>query len=235
MKPIILTAALAWATTEAALAQAPEGLPLDAEAGECFAQVLTPETVELVTERVVVTKASFEVRTIPAQYETVQEQILVREGTTVYKSVPAIYKTVAEDVELEPGITKTVMKQVLVEPARVIEEVIEPKYETVEVQKLVAPEREERIETPATYKTVERSVAKGGTQEWVPILCETNASSQKIAEIQTALSDAGHPIVIDGKFGPQTFSAMKAYQSEQGLPIGLLTVSTVESLGVSPS
>lgn len=235
MKPIILTAALAWVTTGAALAQAPEGLPLDAEPGACFAQVLTPETVELVTERVVVTKASFDVRTIPAQYETVQEQVLVREGTTVYKSVPAIYKTVAEEVELEPGITKTVMKQVLVEPARVIEEVIEPKYEMVEVQKLVAPEREERTETPATYKTVERYVPQGGTQVWVPILCETNASPQKIAEIQTALSDAGHPIVIDGKFGPQTFAAMKAYQVEQGLPVGVLTVSTVEHLGVSPS
>jgi hypothetical protein len=235
MKPIILTAALALTSAGPVLAQAPDGLPLDAEAGECFAQVLTPESVELITERVIDTKASVEVRTIPAQYETVQEQVLVREGTTVYKSVPAVYKTVAEDVEIEPGITKTVMKQVLVEPAQVIEDVIEPKFETVEVQKLVSPEREERIEVPATYKTVERYVPIGGTEAWVPILCETNASPQKIAEIQQALSDAGHPIAIDGKFGPQSFAAMKAFQTEQGLPVGLLTVSTVERLGVSPS
>ena len=125
------------------------------------------------------------------------------------------------------------MKQVLVEPARVIEEVVEPKYEMIEVEKLVAAAREERIEIPATYKTVERYVPVGGTTRWVPVLCEANASAQKIAEIQTALSEAGHPLVIDGKFGPKTFAAMKAYQAEQGLPVGLLTVSTVERLGVS--
>lgn len=235
MKPIILTAALAWAMPGMSVAQAPEGLPLDAQAGECFAEILSPDSVELVTERVIDTKASVEVRTVPAQFETVQEQVLVREGTTVYKSVPAVFKTVAEAVEIEPGITKTVMKQVLVEPARIIEDRIEPRYETVEVQKLVAPQRQERIEIPATYKLVDRYVAEGGTAQWVPILCETNASPQKIAEIQSALSDAGHPIVIDGKFGPQTFAAMKAYQAEQGLPVGVLTVSTVKRLGVSPS
>lgn len=233
MKPFILTAVMACATAGAASAQAPDGLPLDAAVGECFAEVATPDSVEKITERVIDTKASFEIRTIPAEYETVQERVLVREGTTVYKSVPAVYKTVAEDVEIEPGITKTVMKQVLVEPARVIEEVIEPKYEMIEVEKLVAAAREERIEIPATYKTVERYVPVGGTTQWVPVLCEANASAQKIAEIQTALSEAGHPIAVDGKFGPKTFAAMKAYQAEQGLPVGLLTVSTVERLGVS--
>ena len=158
----------------------------------------------------------------------------MREGTTVYKSVPAVYKTVAEDVEIEPGITKTVMKQVLVEPARVIEELIEPKYEMIEVEKLVSEAREERIEIPATYETVERYVPVGGTTQWVPVLCETNANAQKIAEIQTALSRGGpSACAIDGKFGPKTFAAMKAYQAEQGLPVGLLTVSTVERLGVA--
>lgn len=235
MKSIMLSVAFAGAVPGIAFAQAPEGLPLDAQAGECFAQIVSPDSVELVSERVIDTKASVEVRTVPAQYETVQEQVLVREGSTVYKSVPAVYRTVAEAVEIEPGITKTVMKQVLVEPARIIEDRIEPKYEMVEIQRLVAPEREERIEIPATYKTVERYVVTGGTAQWVPILCETNASPQKIAEIQTALSDAGHAIVVDGKFGPQTFAAMKAYQAEQGLPVGVLTVSTVERLGVSPS
>lgn len=235
MKQIALSSILVLAMAGSALAQAPEGLPVDAAPGACFARVVTPETVERVTERVIDTRATFEVRTIPAQFETVREAVLIREGTTVYKSVPAVFKTVAEEIEIEPGLSKTVMKQVLVEPARVIEEAIEPQYDVIEVQKLIAPAREERIEIPATYKTVERYVARGGTEAWVPILCETNASPSKIAEIQTALTHAGHALEIDGKFGPQTFAAMKAYQLEQGLPVGVLTVSTVERLGVSPT
>ena len=235
MKQIALSSILVLAMAGSAVAQASDGPPADAAPGACFARVLTPEAVERVTERVIDTKARVEVRTIPAQFETVQERVLVREGTTVYKSVPAVFKTVAEEIEIEPGLTKTVMKQVLVEPARVIEDVIEPQYDVIDVQKLIAPAREERIEIPATYKTVERDIARGGTAAWVPILCETNASPSKIVEIQTALAQAGHPLDIDGKFGPQTFAAMKAYQLEQGLPVGVLTVSTVERLGVSPT
>lgn len=235
MKAIARSSVLLVAMTGSAMAQAPEGLPMDAAPGACFARVVTPDAVVRVTERVIDTKATFEIRNIPAQYETVQENLLIREGTTVYKSVPAVFKTVAEEIEIEPGLTKTIMKQVLIEPARVIEEVIAPEYDVIEVEKLVAPAREERVEIPATYKTIERHVARGGTEEWVPILCETNANPQKIAEIQTALTQAGHPIIIDGKFGPQTFAAMKAYQRAQGLPVGVLTVSTVERLGVSPT
>lgn len=235
MKQIALSSVVAVVMAGTASAQAPDGLPVDAAPGACFARVVTPEAIERVTERVIDTKATFEVRTIPAQFETVQERVLIREGTTVYKSVPAVFQTVAEEIEIEPGLSKTVMKQVLVEPARVIEEVTEPQYDVIEVQKLIAPAREERIEIPATYKTVERDIARGGTAVWVPILCETNASPLKIAEIQTALTAAGHPIEIDGKFGPQTFAAMKAFQREQGLPVGVLTISTVERLGVSPT
>ena len=136
-KHIILSSILAISIAGAAAAQTLEGLPLDAAEGDCFARIQMPESVEYVTDRVIDTKASFEIREIPAVYATVEEKHLIREGTTVYKSIPAVYKTVAEDIEIEPGEIRTVMKQVLVEPARVIEEAIAPKYETIEVQKLV--------------------------------------------------------------------------------------------------
>ncbi len=234
MDRIVLSTIAASLLAGSALAQAPDGLPMDAAEGPCFARVLVPDLIETVTERVVDTKAPVEIRKIPAQFETVQERHLVREGTTVYKSIPAVYETVNEVIEIEPGLTKMVAKQVVVEPARVIEETIAPKYKTVEVRKLVAPAREKRIAMPATYKTIEKRIAIGGTAEWQPILCETNTGPDKISEVQTALSVAGYPIAVDGRFGPQTFAAMKAYQMEQGLPVGYLTVSTVERLGVSP-
>ena len=234
LKQLILSSVLAASVAGFAAAQAPEGLPLDAAEGECFARVQTPERVEWVTERVIDTKATYEIRSVPAVYETVQEKHLIREGTTVYKSVPAVYKTVSDVIEIEPGLTKTVAKQVLVEPARVFEEEIPPEYEMIEVQKLVTPAREERVEVPATYKTVERRVAHGGTIAWVAVLCDANTGPETIADIQAALTAAGHPIAVDGKFGPKTYAAMAAYQRENELPVGVLTVSTAERLGVSP-
>ena len=235
MKRILISSILALTTAGPALAQAKDDLPPDASAGDCFARVLIPDSIETVSERVIDRKASVEIRDIPARYATVQEKHLIRQGATVYKTIPAVYETVTETLEIEPGITKTYTKQVVVRPAEIIEETIAPEYETIEVQKLVSPARQERIEIPATYKTVERRIAIGGVAEWRPVLCETNTDATKIAEVQQALADAGHPLAIDGIFGPATFAAMQAYQLEQGLAVGYLTVATVERLGVSPN
>jgi len=124
---------------------------------------------------------------------------------------------------------------VVVEPARVVEETIPAQYETVTLQQLVSPVREDRIEIPATYKTLEkRVVTSGGGLEWREVLCDTNTTSVKISEIQPALTAAGYNPPADGQFGQSTLSAMESSQRANGLPVGYLTVSTVESLRVSP-
>ena len=70
--------------------------------------------------------------------------------------------------------------------------------------------------------------------EWREVLCDTNASPAKIREVQAALTEAGYETPADGVFGPSTLRAMEAFQRNNGLPVGYLTVSTVEALGVSP-
>lgn len=158
---------------------------------------------------------------VPAQYDTVTRTRLVTAERT--------------DVQIIPAVSKTVTKQVVVEPARVVEETIPAEYETVTLQQLVSPVREDRIEIPATYKTVEkRVVTSGGGLEWREVLCDTNTTSVKISEIQSALTAAGYSAPADGQFGPSTLSAMESFQRANGLPVGYLTVSTVERLGVSP-
>jgi len=300
-------------------------MPMTANAGECFARVLIPETTQVVTEQVVDREASFEINVVPAAYQTVTEQRLVKEGTTIFTTIPAVYDTVTETIIVEPAreerivipaeyetyteqvlvrdayttwkpgaglfgrdsgavinasalpagtdavatgellcmvevpaqydtvtrtrlvsaerteiqtipaVTQTVTKQVVVTPPQVVEETIPAEYETVTVQQLVTPAFEERIDIPATYKTVEkRVVTGGGGLEWREVLCDTNTTSAKISEIQTALTSAGYSVPADGSFGPTTLNAMEAYQRANGLPVGYLTVSTVESLGVSP-
>ncbi|MEZ5998038.1 MAG: peptidoglycan-binding domain-containing protein [Hyphomonas sp.] len=158
---------------------------------------------------------------VPAQYDTVTRTRIKTAERTEANVIPATYKT----------ITREVVKT----PAQVIEETIPAVYDTVTVQKMVAPAREETMVIPATYKTVEkRVVTGGGGLEWREVLCDTNASTAKIREVQQALSEKGYTVPVDGAFGPATLKAMEDYQRANGLPVGYLTVSTVESLGVSP-
>jgi hypothetical protein len=158
---------------------------------------------------------------VPAQYDTVTRTRLTSPERVETRVIPARYRTVE--------------RQVLREPARVIEEIVPAEYEDVEVQRLVVPEQQETIVVPATYKTIEkRTVTGGGTVEWREVLCDSNATKAKIAEVQRALASKGYSVQADGVFGPATLNAMEDWQEKNGLPVGYLTISTVESLGVSP-
>ncbi len=157
---------------------------------------------------------------VPAEYTTVTRTRVATPETTDVRVIPARYETVT--------------KQVVSQPAQVIEDIIPAVTETVQVRKMVSPAREEVIIIPATYKTIEkREVTGGGGVEWRQVLCDTNTSSAQIAAVQTALTAAGYSVPADGVFGGATLTAMEAYQRANGLPVGYLTVSTVESLGLS--
>ena len=159
---------------------------------------------------------------VPPEYRTVTRTRVVQAATTREEMVPAV--------------TRTVTRQVMVEPPRTVEEVIPATTSTVQVERLVTPAREETRIIPAVTRTVERRVVTGGGGlEWREVLCETNTTPQKIAEIQRALTEAGYNTGgADGTFGAATLRAMEAFQRDRGLPVGNLTVSTVEALGVTP-
>lgn len=157
---------------------------------------------------------------VPAQYDEVQRTRLVNPERTQTKVIPAKYRTLKRDV------VKT--------PARIVEEAVPAVFETITLQKLVAPAQEQTTVIPATYRTVEKRVVTGaGSVEWREVLCDTNASPGKIAEIQKALTAKGFTVPADGDFGPATYRAMEAYQRANGLAVGYLTVATAESLGIS--
>jgi Putative peptidoglycan binding domain len=157
---------------------------------------------------------------VPAQYDEVTRTRLVHPERTETKVIPAKYRTLKKEV------VKT--------PARVVEETVPAVFETITLQKMVSPAQEETRVIPATYRTVEkRVVTGGGSVEWREVLCDTNASPAKIVEVQKALTAKGFKVPADGDFGPATYRAMEAYQRANGLPVGYLTVATVESLGVS--
>jgi len=92
-----------------------------------------------------------------------------------------------------------------------------------------------RVVVPAVYETVTREVVVGGGElSWAEVLCETNTTRFKVAEIQGALTDAGYPTLVDGAFGPRTLRAMEAFQRANGLAVGYMTVETANALGIDP-
>ena len=82
----------------------------------CFANALTPESFDLVTERVVVHPAFERKRHIPAVYEQRRQRIMVKQPMFAYQTVAPTYALKFEDI--------------LVAPAREIEVNIPAKYET---------------------------------------------------------------------------------------------------------
>jgi peptidoglycan hydrolase-like protein with peptidoglycan-binding domain len=105
------------------------------------------------------------------------------------------------------------------------------------VTKLVTPAREKKVQIPATYQTVTKQVKTSeGQMEWREILCQTNMTSDRISDIQSALLTKGfNPGPIDGVIGSRTMAAVNNFQKANKLPVDkYLNVATVNALGVSP-
>ncbi len=61
---------------------------------------------------------------------------------------------------------------------------------------------------------------------------QTNA--MQIRDVQASLNDAGHSLPVDGVWGPQTASALRAFQEDNNLPAtGSLNSETLAALDVT--
>jgi len=158
---------------------------------------------------------------IPAKYRTEKYQVLDQPATTTEDIIPAKYETVT--------------KRVIAEPSKVIEIPVDPQYKTVKTKVLVSPEAASEVVIPAVYKTVNerRLVRKGGYSVWTEILCASKTSSSTVRSVQSALTDKGYTVgPIDGVMGLQTQTALKQFQTDNGLPIGNLNIETLKALGL---
>ncbi len=290
-------------------------LPGQAQAGECYAQILIPAQFETQTqvvevaqgyETVSLTEPRFEERTQQievkpagerlvvreAVYEARQEQVMVRPGYERMVVNPAKFQTITETVQVSPprlewqlqsqvtgpiratrhdpstgaiwclvevpGETRTVTRQVVVEPASASGVAAPPEFRTVTKQVLVQPATVERIPTPPQYATITthalvapaqeirtavpprtetvttRVQVAPATAQWTPVLCDVNATPQAIRDVQISLRDLGfYRGPIDGILGPQTYAGVRAFQDSRGIPHqGFLTMDTLRAMGV---
>lgn len=158
---------------------------------------------------------------VPASYKTVSKRVLKTAASTKEVIVPAVYDTVKKRVIDQEATTKTV--------------VIPAKYETVTKTVELSPAEEKRIPVPEEWETVtSRELVDDGKMVWRSILCHTNATRDRIRSIQLSLKKRGfNPGETDGYLGPRTTSAVRRFQTKEGLPVdGLLTIDTVKALGI---
>ena len=157
---------------------------------------------------------------VPAEYKTVSRKELVQPERTEEVKIPAVYKTVT--------------KKVVDQPARTEKVTVPAVYKTIDVVKQVEPPKEKKTIIPAVYKEVPKQVkVTDADLEWREILCETNTTQDVVRRLQKALEDKGYdPIWIDGVYGPKTRAAVVAYQKDNDLASGQLTMQTLEHLGV---
>ena len=179
-----------------ALARA-NGAAIDsARPGQCFHEHYAPASYKTVTERMLVTEASEQVKLSAAKYEWVEQRVMVSPASRKLVEVPAVFETRQERVKVEdaktvwkkgrgavekidhgtgdilclvevPAVYKTISKRVL-KTAASTRVIEEPaRYETVRVRKLVADAQETRVAVPAKYQNVTKRIKESdGTHTW---------------------------------------------------------------------
>ncbi len=192
-------------------------VPPNARPGECYAKVLIPAVTQNKSERVQVSEEQKVLnRIIPARYRIETDRILVKEARQYWKAGHGPVSKVND-------VTGEIMCLVE-EPAQ---------YKTIEKRVLVEAEKPEYRMVPAQFETISKTeIIQAERWEWRRILCETNMGSDSIVRIQKALRAKGHNIVIDGRLGNDTMSALNAYQRKNGLATRGITYETLNSLGV---
>ncbi|OJZ16805.1 MAG: hypothetical protein BGP21_09820 [Thiobacillus sp. 65-29] len=195
---------------------------IDEKTGEIFCLVEVPAEYQEVTTRVMKTPASIRYDEIPAVYETGKRTVLKSAETTRTIEIPAEYA--------EREVTR------LVKPATTVTKVVPVDYER-EIMTEVQPATQKRVAVPAEFEMVDQQVILVPAKQYCTrILCDVNATAEKMMEIQRALKAAGYypDGPIDGVVGANTTAAVAEFQKAKGLiGDGYLTLETVKALGVA--
>ncbi len=80
----------------------PQNLPVDGQAGKCYAQCYIQDQYEILTEQVKVKDETVVVDVTPPTIETIQKRVLLRPAVTKRIPTPPVYETISEQVLIEP-------------------------------------------------------------------------------------------------------------------------------------
>ncbi len=181
------------------------GLPA-AKPGQCFAKVKNPAKYVTKQRKVLIQKASSKRVLVRApQYRWINKRVLVRKATYQNRHVPAQYRTQNKRVMVKPAyntwrkghgaitridnmtgeimcrvtvpaVYKNVSQRVLVRKAQNIRKMIPAVYKTVKQKQRVSGALYKTVKRPARYTTQNYRVKVAGARYvWRPIICKTNA------------------------------------------------------------
>ena len=181
------------------------GLPA-AKPGQCFAKVKTGPKYVTKSKRVLIQKASSKRVLVRApQYRWIAKKVLVRKAQYVNRTIPALYRNQTKRVLVRPAYNtwkkgqgaitridnmtgeimcrvtvpaayKNVTKRVQVRPVQNIRTFIPAVYKTVKQKKRVSGALYKTVNRPARYQTKNYRVQVAGARYvWRPVLCATNA------------------------------------------------------------
>lgn len=236
---------------------------VDNATGEVMCLVELPARYETLTKTVLDTPATTKTINIPAVYKTIEVQKLIRPASEKREEVPAEFTSVnrrikvsdpvffwlAKGEEADEGVLATgreicltvkpaefasVTREVIAEPARTQTTTEAARYQTVQIEKLVTPASERRIDIPARTRTVTSQVETSPAKvEWRKVLCRANMTKSLITSLQEALKREGYdPGPIDGVMGRTTMRAIERYQIEEGIDRGGITYEALQRLNV---
>ncbi len=156
----------------------------------------------------------------PAEYKEISRQVLVSAASYREEKVPAEYETYTRTVIDQPATVRTIK--------------VPAEYETRMVRKVKTPARTEREMIPAQYATVDRIESRGESRiEWRRVLCETNATPEVVADIQTKLNERGYDVKVNGELDRKTRKAINDFQNKNDLPIAGVSYASLDALGVN--
>jgi len=236
---------------------------VDNATGETLCLVEVPARYETLTKTVLDTSASTKAITIPAVYKTVKVERLVRPASEKRVEVDAEYTTVNKRIKEadasffwlakgeaaaqgaiatgravcmteKPAEYVSVASQVISKAASVQSSPISARYQTVQVERLIAPASERRITIPARTKTVNTQVITSPAKiEWRQVICQADMTRELVTSLQRALKNKGFdPGPIDGFIGQGTMRAVERYQIDEGIDRGGITFEVLSRLKI---
>lgn len=123
-----------------------------------------------------------------------------------------------------PVVKKSSKKKMM--KKEVMQPVVKPKKETPKVD---TPKAAPKVDIPKPE--AKTAAPKAETKAEKP--SKTAIKQNIVYGIQAALKTKGFdPGKLDGKMGPSTAAALKAFQSSRGLPVGVLSKDTFRALGL---
>lgn len=205
---------------------------------------ITPAQYEWVDESVCIKDATKRLEEVPTEFTTEQRQIETQSAYTSWVQQQSQRCMSADGREIVagpvfclmkfPAQTRTVSTQTCAKSA-CVREVEEPaQYQIVRRQKISQPAVAHRVCVPAEYEEISKTVVVApGRMEWRRAVCESEYNPVTVNNIKDALYAAGYnPGPRNGQFDEQFWSALRQYQSENGLAVGALTVETTNRLDV---